>query len=203
MARWAQPIALGIGLTGALGCGGTFEVASTSTGGGGATASTGAAGATASMGAAGTGGGGGEQCDPPTASPPGGVCPTACTGGCPTSTLCIIDCAGDNKCFGNKGLACPPFFDCEIHCQGKEACDEAAVQCPPTYACTLVCQGFEACEALPLTCTDGPCSVECGPGDAACKGTKLLCGSGPCSAACDGPSKPALEGCAGPCCTRC
>jgi hypothetical protein len=122
--------------------------------------------------------------------PPGAAsCPQACTGGCTSQNVCLIDCSMPG-CSGTT-LECPPDYACQVLCTAADACDATIVSCPPTYGCSLVCNGgTDACGDVAFNCADGPCDVQCAAD--ACTGMTVTCGSGACAAACTGMPPPTL-----------
>ncbi len=146
---------------------------------GGLGGSAGAGGSTSSSG----GGFGGGDCGlEPT--PPGGSCPSECTGGCANET-CTIDCNGDEAC-RDAQLTCPPDFNCVLECGGQSGCRNATLACPESYTCVVTCTGEAGCRDLEITCsTSGTCELSCSSIDEACRGADLRCGSNTCTATCD------------------
>lgn len=120
--------------------------------------------------------------------PPGGACPTECTGGC-AGRMCFFDCNAAGSCTGQT-LTCPDGFACEVQCGGATSCDDAVVECPALYACSVVCTGD--CKAATVQCSAGGlCSLDCGGGQQ-CQGTSLDCGGNRCTATCAGGAFPAV-----------
>lgn len=122
--------------------------------------------------------------------PPGGNCPSECTGGCSANDTCTIEC-GSHDCDGET-LTCPPGFDCRVTCNGTSACQGALVLCPSDYVCGVTCSsGDGACSLLEVVCADGPCRVNC-PGDACDASTQISCGTNACEVT-SGNSEPTVD----------
>ncbi|MBW2455852.1 MAG: hypothetical protein JRI68_15150 [Deltaproteobacteria bacterium] len=164
-------------------------------GGGSSTSSGGGSGAAGGLGGTtgtgGTGGGDGGSGGAPCGlepTPPGGSCPSECTGGCANET-CTIECNDDEEC-RDEQLTCPPDFNCVLDCSGAEGCRNATLACPEDYTCVVNCSGDNGCRDLEITCsTVGTCAVSCGSAHDACRGTDLLCGSNSCTATCDNSNR--------------
>jgi hypothetical protein len=141
-------------------------------------------GAGGAAGGSGAGGGGGvmDTCPDPI-DPPGGMCPSECTGGC-QGTTCMIDC-GNNGC-PDAMSTCPTGFDCEARCSGGGDCNDMTLTCPPQASCLLRCDSINGCMNVTLVCGDGPCALDCNGNANTCNNAQLVCGSGRCS--CDGES---------------
>ncbi|MBL9023868.1 MAG: hypothetical protein JNL21_16860 [Myxococcales bacterium] len=122
--------------------------------------------------------------------PPGGNCPSECTGGCDANNTCTIEC-GNIGCDGET-VTCPPGFDCQVSCAGSHACEGAIILCPETHECGVSCSsGNGTCDLLEVVCSNGPCQISCPNG--ACDSTaKLTCGTNACSAISSGGSAPTV-----------
>jgi hypothetical protein len=113
--------------------------------------------------------------------PPGGTCPSECTGGCLAGT-CIIDCNSPNECTSQQ-LDCPAGFRCEVQCGGNNACGSATINCPDRYACEVLCT--KGCASLAINCSTGVCAVSCSTASD-CSSIALSCGVNGCVATCNG-----------------
>jgi hypothetical protein len=126
-----------------------------------------------------------------TTSPPGGSCPSVCTGGCNLGgTHCIIDCLGSSACEA-QAVVCPPGFSCTVLC-GFKGCKDAAIHCPALHGCEVSCQGAQSCKDSTVTCSSGVCELSCGSAGSACDGAELACGDNACSASCAGSTLPTV-----------
>jgi hypothetical protein len=146
---------------------------------------------------------GNPNCPAP-ATPPGGTCPTECTGGC-QGTTCTIDCSGQNTPCADTDIVCPANFDCRVVCTGVDSCDTGTITCPPLYGCRVECSGGnDACGDRTVVCGAGPCSMDCQPDT--CNGAEVDCSGSQCTATCNGSApgdQPAVD-CTGSCaCTSC
>ncbi|HHH30757.1 MAG TPA: hypothetical protein ENK57_20770 [Polyangiaceae bacterium] len=133
-----------------------------------------------------------------TVTPPGGVCPGACTGGC-NGTTCIVDCSTMGSCTGQT-ITCPADFACEVQC-GASGCTGAAITCPATYGCDVDCNGASACENAAITCSTGICSQSCSADVNVCAGASMNCGGEVCTQTCASPTNPPSIDCTGAPCT--
>ncbi len=109
--------------------------------------------------------------DSPT--PPGGQCPPVCSS-C-DETTCFIECLGKQVC--TKTIECPAGWDCDIACNGTQACQDVEVRCDDLHACTTHCTQTQACQGATIVCGAGPCTVECDDTEQECQGLSLQCGS--------------------------
>lgn len=130
-------------------------------------------------------------------TPPGGMCPAACTGGC-AAGVCTIDCAV-SSCTGV--VTCPPGFACNVACSGMNACSGGVIACPDAYACDVVCAGGGACRDAAVNCSaTGTCSMSCSADMNVCRDANLNCGANDCTATCAGATNLPMVNCSGGAC---
>jgi hypothetical protein len=87
--------------------------------------------------------------------PDSSACPSQCST-CPSSKVCVIDCAAGAAC--GSLVTCPAGFNCDIRCNTDNACRNG-VNCNAAAGCTLQCTGRSSCSGV--TCGPGPCNVSC------------------------------------------
>ncbi|HSO34226.1 MAG TPA: hypothetical protein VLT33_16940 [Labilithrix sp.] len=103
--------------------------------------------------------------DPPYA----GVCPAACSGGCPGG-VCNIVCDGSD-----------PATSCTQTFNKFQQIEKPPVKCPQGMPCKVTCTNG-GCGANIISCPRGPesCEIDCGANG--CGGpAHLYCGAGPCN----------------------
>jgi len=117
-------------------------------------------------------------------APPTGACGPNCTH-CNDPEVCTIDCSVE-PCTTDHN--CQEDLDCEILCNGPEACRGRKLNCPADGGrCTVRCTGDRACESFKLNCAAGVCTAICGAGVDVCSGFKLNCGAANSQVSCDAP----------------
>lgn len=134
-------------------------------------------------------------------TPPGGSCPSSCTGGC-TADTCVVDCTTPGSCIGDT-VSCPANWKCQVDCGGSDVsggCEGLSVSCPGTFACALNCVGENACVAATVSCGQNPCEIRCDDSPNSCLGAVMTCSTGACRATCDGASAPSVSCNAGSAC---
>jgi hypothetical protein len=72
---------------------------------------------------------------------------------------------------------CPTDFECEVSCEGDNACHQAVITCSD-YACTVGCDGPNACHDAEIRGGHGSVSVTCGNDSNACNGLRFDCECG-------------------------
>ena len=104
--------------------------------------------------------------DPPFA----GVCPAACTGGCPGG-VCNIICDGSDP-----STSCRNTFNTFLQVEGP------IVKCPEGLPCKVIGSNNGAQWNI-IACPRGPvsCEVDCGTSGTGCGRADVYCGEGPCN----------------------
>ncbi len=116
-------------------------------------------------------------------TPPGGECPTICSGGCFDGNICMIDCSSAAGC-SSSDIDCPPGFSCKVECLNEDACSNSTINCPDDYRCEVFC-GDNGCFGTVINCSaEGSCYLYCGAGDS-CYEAELNCGNDACTVDCD------------------
>lgn len=119
-------------------------------------------------------------------TPPGGSCPSTCTGGCAGGT-CTITCDVMHECETDM-LVCPPGWECLVNCTDDYACRHATVVCPPYYRCEVHCVGGYACEDATIQCSPtGSCYLTGRSMPYDMRSLDMFCGENVCNADCDAP----------------
>mmetsp|Transcript_6496 Transcript_6496/g.9870 ORF Transcript_6496/g.9870 Transcript_6496/m.9870 type:complete len:422 (+) Transcript_6496:55-1320(+) len=95
-----------------------------------------------------------------------------------------IVCEGESKCSG-ESIVCHDE-NCEIHCSGKNACNNAFIDASRSVNLQLLCDGVGTCADGRVDCGSGLCAITCDGDDAACLRTNVRCRDAFCHVNCTG-----------------
>jgi hypothetical protein len=117
-------------------------------------------------------------------TPPGGICPSVCNGGCIGGNICLISCSSSGEC-SSTFINCPPAFSCQVECLDGDACLNTEINCPADYRCEVNCE-FGGCNNTFINCSlEGSCNLNCGFGRS-CYEVEVNCGNDACTVDCGG-----------------